>query len=61
MLPEEASVKLTFNGAVPVVGLALKPATGELVNIRTGAATLMYLVLVMLFDPPLPVTVRLTE
>ena len=35
MLPVEASVKLTFNGAVPVVGLALKPATGA------GAATVM--------------------
>ena len=54
-LPVEASVNATFKDAVPVVGLALKLATGA------GADTVMKLVLVTVFEPPGPVTVRLGE
>ena len=56
MLPVEESVKVTFRGAVPVVGDALKPATGA---VGAGETTMRF-VFVSESEPPGPVTVRVT-
>ena len=54
-VPVEESVKFTASGAVPLLGLALKLATGAV----TGGAVAV-IVLVVLLDPPELRTVKLT-
>ena len=34
--PVEASVKVTAKGSVPLMGLAVKPATGDTINVRVA-------------------------
>jgi hypothetical protein len=53
--PVEVSVKLTVNGASPLVGLAEKAATGG-----GGVGSLTLMVAVAPSDPPGPVTVSST-
>ena len=58
VLPVEVSVKVTVNGALPVVpGLTLKLATGA---VEVEEATEMRLDLEVVVVPPGPVAVRLT-
>jgi hypothetical protein len=55
IVPVDASVKVTFSGAAPLVTLAVKLATG-------GAfVTVMRLDCVFVDDPSGPTTVKLTE
>ena len=54
-VPVEESVKFTESGVVPLLGLALKLATGAV----TGGAVAV-IVLVVLLDPPELLTVKLT-
>jgi len=54
--PEEASVKLTANGAVPLVGEPEKLATGG----GVGEVAVIKFDFVSVSLPPGPVTVRLT-
>jgi hypothetical protein len=54
MLPVDESVNVTFNGAVPDVGVPENAATGA-----TGAAlTVMYPGWIFVLDPPGPLTVN---
>lgn len=56
-MPVDSSVKLTFSGAGPAWRLAEKFATTPLPE----AETTMNPLRVIVFEPPDPVTVRLTE
>jgi len=53
MLPLDWSVNCTVKGALPDVGLAVKFAVGA-----GGGGVLTWIVTLLLFDPPLPVTVN---
>ena len=54
MVPVEVSVNCTTSGAMPLVGLAVKLATGE----DAGGATVIVAVAVL--EPPEFVTVKVT-
>ena len=56
-LPVDAFEKPTFSGALPDAGVAEKAATGA----ADAALTVTKLVAVLVFVPPGPVTVKLTE
>jgi hypothetical protein len=55
IVPVDASVKVTLSGAAPLVGLAVKSATGA------AAVTVIRLDCVFVDEPSGPNTVKLTE
>ena len=57
-VPVEVSVNCTGRGAGPVVGVALKLATGG--GVVGGVVVVTVIEPVLVADPPGPVTVRLT-